>query len=480
MKPTRAERRANTVLARKGLAPIHQGSGKKALSGTWFNPANGLGGQRNRFLPDGFIHCRELAQIYDGDWLARKIVQLLPSFALRRGFEIEDATDSAAILTKFNALNSSIRNPDGVLKDGLFKGRLLAGAAIIVGLDSDPKTPAEPGQGDVRWLDVVRRDQLRLDLRNEDANSPRFHEAELYGIVGQHPRAGLSIHASRVILCEGIPQEDLLFLSRSDGYPFPWLSVLQPVLRELSNFNLSWSAISHLLQEASMGVMTMNGLIEMLSSEDSAEIDARLSQISQSKSVARTVFLDAQNGETFTRAEVGFTGIAAVIAQVLQVISAAADAPATLVFGTSPAGMNATGESDLTNWYDRVCAYQESTVKPKIERLLSFVAGRALTIKFPSPWEPTETEAATTRLAQAQADQIYYTIGAVTGAETAISRSKDGTLGIDVEIAAKQALLAVQAKELLDPTPPVAPAPSGSKPAYPAVPGTAKTASPTL
>ena len=40
----------------------------------------------------------------------------------------------------------------------------------------------------------------------------------------------------------------------------------------------------------------------------------------------------------------------------LQSVSGAADIPGTRLLGQSPAGMNATGESDLRNYYDRLQA----------------------------------------------------------------------------------------------------------------------------
>jgi phage-related protein (TIGR01555 family) len=51
-------------------------------------------------------------------------------------------------------------------------------------------------------------------------------------------------------------------------------------------------------------------------------------------------------------------------------IAGAAEIPVTRLFGRSPAGMNATGESDLQNYYDMITERQESDLGPIIEKLI--------------------------------------------------------------------------------------------------------------
>ena len=48
--------------------------------------------------------------------------------------------------------------------------------------------------------------------------------------------------------------------------------------------------------------------------------------------------------------------------------------PMTKLFGRSPAGMNATGESDLKNYYDYVDSQREAKVRPVLQKLLPVLA----------------------------------------------------------------------------------------------------------
>ena len=55
-------------------------------------------------------------------------------------------------------------------------------------------------------------------------------------------------------------------------------------------------------------------------------------------------------------------------------MAGAAEIPATKLFGRSPQGMNATGESDLRNYYDMIASLQERQLRPALEKLLPVMA----------------------------------------------------------------------------------------------------------
>jgi phage-related protein (TIGR01555 family) len=65
-----------------------------------------------------------------------------------------------------------------------------------------------------------------------------------------------------------------------------------------------------------------------------------------------------------------FAGLNDIYESQMLDIAGASDIPVTKLFGRAPAGMNATGESDLQNYYDMVSQRQESQLKPIINKLL--------------------------------------------------------------------------------------------------------------
>lgn len=82
-------------------------------------------------------------------------------------------------------------------------------------------------------------------------------------------------------------------------------------------------------------------------------------------------------------------------------LSGASRIPVTKLFGRAPAGLNATGESDLRNYYDYVDTLRENTLRPILERVLPVVCMSAwgvvpedLDIVFPPLWTPSAKEVA--------------------------------------------------------------------------------------
>ena len=65
-----------------------------------------------------------------------------------------------------------------------------------------------------------------------------------------------------------------------------------------------------------------------------------------------------------------FGGLADCYQQFIMDISGAAEIPVTKLFGRSPSGLNATGESDLQNYYDMIGEKQESILRPILNKLL--------------------------------------------------------------------------------------------------------------
>ena len=86
----------------------------------------------------------------------------------------------------------------------------------------------------------------------------------------------------------------------------------------------------------------------------------------------------------------------------------------TKLFGRSPAGMNATGESDLKNYYDYVDSQRESKLRPALYQLLPVLFMSEVgsipddfDIDFPPLWTPTAKEVA--EIAKSKAEAIVST-----------------------------------------------------------------------
>ena len=138
--------------------------------------------------------------------------------------------------------------------------------------------------------------------------------------------------------------------------------------------------------------------------------------------------------------------------------------PMTKLFGRSPSGLNATGESDLQNYYDYVNSQREAKLRPALERLLPVIAMSAwgmvpnnLEIDFPPLWSPTAKEVAEIAKAKMETVVTPYQAGLL-NVDTAQKELKKlaGETGmfdsiLDKEIAANEGRTYMDAIALRDP-----------------------------
>ena len=73
--------------------------------------------------------------------------------------------------------------------------------------------------------------------------------------------------------------------------------------------------------------------------------------------------------EKFERTTVSWAGLPDIMDRFARRLAAAASIPATRFWGTSPIGLNATGEADMANYAQHVKAMQEYLLPDALERL---------------------------------------------------------------------------------------------------------------
>ncbi|HEX6751195.1 MAG TPA: hypothetical protein VF092_28150, partial [Longimicrobium sp.] len=83
--------------------------------------------------------------------------------------------------------------------------------------------------------------------------------------------------------------------------------------------------------------------------------------------------------------------------------------------------------------YNMAHDYRRRYIGPKLNRVLSAVAGKPVKVSWPSLYDASENEKSQTRLARANATKVYWDIGAieasdvVAGAKRGIDPEKLGT-----------------------------------------------------
>src|SRR6185436_11607604 len=254
-----------------------------------------------------------------------------------------------------------------------------------------------------------------------------------------------------------------------------------------------WEAFSSsrsMVSEASIGVVKLRGLIAMLAGPNQDIITKRLSLMDQAKSLVRALVLEAGDGnsapESFERVAMQFSGVPEMLDRFANLLSAVTGIPVTRLMGMAPAGLNATGDSDMRQWFDSVRSYQNRSIKPKLLRLFDLICraegwtGENVTIEFNKLWQETPKEEADRRKTVAETDALYITNQVVSPERVAANRfgpvysaemsepEPTGESPAAADLAAYQEALSKargQVNAPATPEPPVAP------PAAPPVPG---------
>jgi phage-related protein (TIGR01555 family) len=396
----------------------------------------------------------ELDALYYFDDIAAKIVNAKPAEMLRRGYRLrsDDNPDAADVL---QAAGKALEVDTKVLR-AMQWGRLRGGALLIIGANdaADLRLPLEPGKvRAIKFLNVVDKRYATVYAYQENPNLPRHGEPELYAINGS------LVHASRVVRFDGVPETDPTMRRQLGGWTH---SALQRPYDVLRSFASSFKSIEHLVADASQGVFKLQNLIDAIASNKEA-LQTRLALLDMHRSAGRAIFVDAET-EGFERVATSFSGLDSIIDRLMMRLSAAADLPVTLLMGRSPAGMNATGDSDFRAWYDDVAVDRENELTPALLALYRVIGGGTapddLAIDWPPLWEPTEKERAETEKVRADADNIYVTMGAVLPEEVAIARfgSGNGKIEIDEEALEKSRDQEIELMTSPKPEAPVVPA----------------------
>jgi hypothetical protein len=190
------------------------------------------------------------------------------------------------------------------------------------------------------------------------------------------------------------------------------------------------------MSDASQGIFKVQGLMSILAGGQKDALQTRMQLVDMSRSVARAILVDADGGEDFRRESTSFTDIQSMLDKFMLRLASAAEIPVTILMGQSPAGMNATGDSDFRWFYDTVKSAQESELRPQLERLIRLIFlskdgptkgqepdGWAL--NFRPLWQSTPKEQAELEKLVAEKDKIYLDTGVVTPEEIALSRFRD-------------------------------------------------------
>jgi uncharacterized protein len=321
----------------------------------------------------------QLEAAYRGSWVVGKVIDCIAEDMTKAGLDIttneskEDLKDLKTQISRRQVWQSLC---------SLIKwGRLYGGAIGVLQIEGqDLSTPFDPStvsKGQFKGISVFDRWMVNPDLFNviktgPDMGLPSKYQlvtspAQSEGIATADTSGMVTVHHSRVIRNIGIELPYFQAITE-----MMWgESILERLWDRLISFDSATMSTANLIERANNRTIGIEGLREIVSSGGPAQagLEAQFEMMRAFQTNEGLTIMDKE--DTFATTSYSFAGLSDVLLQFGQQLAGAANTPLIRMFGQSPAGMSATGESDIRMYYDDINAQQESRLRPAWEKLLN-------------------------------------------------------------------------------------------------------------
>lgn len=431
----RLNERGREILRRKnGAVRPHREDGYVNLLnkyGTMQDNSEAYKFEREPVIPD-----MQLTGLYEGNGLFSKIIDTPAEEALKHGFDLNLKSDelNAFVEDALDDLEWEERAATAI------KWARLYGGALIVMLIDDGRGLEEP----VDWEHIRSIDELRVyersivqpdyaSLYQQDYGGKgvgnrvsKFGQPEYYYVSSIY--GSFKVHESRcLVFRNGVLPEQ----TSNATYLFWGMPEYVRIRRALRETVTAHTDSVKLLERSVQAIYSMKGLASLLTTDDGEnQVLKRLQLVDTSRGLLNSIAIDSE-GEQYDFKTFQFSGVKDVIDATCNMLSALTNIPQTILFGRSPAGMNATGDSDFESYYNFVEKIQRLMLKRNLRTLLDVVfrAGIAsgdvaeepdYKLEFKPLWSLSDTEQAAvdqtkaqTALVKAQTAQAYVDMQAL-------------------------------------------------------------------
>ncbi|WP_250512687.1 DUF1073 domain-containing protein [Caballeronia sp. INDeC2] len=313
----------------------------------------------------------KLEAMYRSSWIVGQAVDVVAEDMTRAGIEIVGDTvqpdDKERVYKAFQRLGVWDKTTDTAKW-----GRLYGGAIAVMLIDGQnmatPLRPETVGKDQFKGLYVLDRWMCQPSLTQKVAEfGPHFGEPMNYTVqTSQTPLDGKVIHYSRVLRFDGV---DLPYQQRFSEQGWGQ-SVIERLYDRLVAFDSTTQGIAQLVYKAHLRTLKVKDLRSVLAAGGPAEraLLRNVDFIRRFQSNEGLTLIDAE--DEFDSHQFTFSGLDNVLLQFGQQLSGALQIPLVRLFGQSPAGLNATGESDLAMYHDNIKQQQERRLRSPFDTLL--------------------------------------------------------------------------------------------------------------
>lgn len=368
-----------------------------------------------RAIQPKLLDQQQLANMYEGDGLARKVIDLPAEEMVRAGYDIEGIEDDGEVRAELEGIQCLEKLCDALRWSSLY------GGALVVMLVNDGGELDEPlnlkNVKELEQLRVYDRWQVSRFQRYDDPMDKRFGGTAIYEVS---PTVGTpyKVHETRCLVFDGQPVPELT-RERNDGWG---ASVLQQCMNQLQRFESGQYWMNALLERAQQAIHGIPKLTDLLRSPGGEDlVKKRVGLVDMTRSVNNTVVIDAE--ESYDLKSTPLSGVADINDRFGLSLSAVTNIPETLLFGRQQAGLSNSGKENLENWYAHVKQLQETKLLPQLDKLVTvqlYAMGKFqddYLIKFCPLSVPSKKDTAETDYKRAQTFEILHNIQALDASE---------------------------------------------------------------
>jgi phage-related protein (TIGR01555 family) len=298
------------------------------------------------------------------------------------------------------------------------------GADLLTPLDISEKG-AELKDGGLKRFTVVEPLSVFPGQYNTiDPLSPQYFRPSTWWIQS------VQVHASRLIYFAANQPPVLL----RPAYNFFGIPLAQILYDYVIHFQECRLAAQRLLTKFSLTALKTD-MAAVLGGGSAQNVERRVAYFVQKRSNDGCLVLDKE-AEDIVKLETPLGGVTDIVKQSLELIACIAKIPAVKLLGISPSGFNATGESDLRNYYDHVATQQEKILRPGLDKALRVLQvaclGRVLPeigFNFASLSRDDERAKAEVQKLKADTAAVYIQAGVLTAEDARETLSGDPDSG---------------------------------------------------
>ena len=328
-----------------------------------------------------------LEAMYRSSWVVGQVIDVVAEDMTREGLNIR-GFDKPEDVELINQAMDRLEIWDK-LCNTIKWGRLYGGCLAVMLVDGqDSSTPLNVktiAKGSFKGLMVLDRWMVLPSLQDLVTEyGPHYGKPKYYDVISDAVGfCNQRVHYSRVIRIDGV---DLPYW-QSISENLWGQSVIERLIDRLTIFDSATMGAGQLVYKAHLRTYKVDKLREIIA-KGGAVYEALLKQINQIRQFQSNEGLTLMDSsDTFETHQYSFTGLNDVLLQFGQQISGAVQIPLVRLFGQSPAGLSATGESDLSNYYDNINQQQERRLRTPLQTLLSVMCLSELGCDLPASFK---------------------------------------------------------------------------------------------